>query len=253
MAPLAGIAVLVTRPQGQAEAWLRGLVHAGARVFHQPGLEIRAADSDEPSLQRLDSLPANACAVFTSVPAVDAALKLQPELRSLDCWAVGRQTARRLIEHGCRCVLAPESGAGAEALLADDRFPGRQQVLIACARGGRRILADRLLAAGHQVHPVYVYERRPAQPVAGLADALAGCELPLVMVATSRAILERVHDLLASAVPLVEKPLVVISPRLADRARELGYGHVIIAQQPGLDSVLTAIGIAVGRIPDQRG
>ena len=32
------------------------------------------------------------------------------------------------------------------------------------------------------------------------------------------------------------------------RARHLGYERVVVSEQPGLDSVLTAIGIAAGRL-----
>lgn len=251
--PLDGIAVLVTRPAQQAEAWRSALTDAGARVFLQPGLEIHAAAADEASLQHLQVLAPDCCAVFTSVPAVDAALALQPALQELDCWAVGRQTARRLIQAGCRRVLAPESAAGVDALLADERFPGHQRVLIACARGGRKRLARRLSGSGYEVASAYVYRRRPAALQPGLVAQLAGLDQPLVTVATSRAILERVHELLAPHIDITGKPLVVVSERIARRAGELGYDHVVIAGQPGLDSVVTAIGVAVGRVPDTGG
>ena len=38
--------------------------------------------------------------------------------------------------------------------------------------------------------------------------------------------------------------------RIAERASELGYERVVVSEQPGLDSILTAIQVAAGRLPD---
>lgn len=252
MTDLGGITVLITRPRQQAEPWLAGFSAAGARVLHQPGLKVEPTGDDESSLAGLDDLPKDAVAVFTSKPAADAALARQPALTRRRCWAVGRQTARRLIELGCRKVYVPESGAGVEALLADPRFPDSNTVVIACARGGRGLLADRLAATGRTVRVAYVYRRTPA--AAELApEAVRDSGGPLVTVVTSIAILDRIHQLLGASVPLTDHPLVVISERIAGRAATLGYRHIVVAGGPGLDSVLAATAVACGRLPDPHG
>ena len=243
------ISVLITRPAGQADAWLRGFAQEGAEVFHQPGLTLEASAKSEPSLAHLQQLAEGTAVVYTSPMAVSAALTHQPQLTGYRSWAVGRQTAKLLIQAGCREVLAPVDGSGADALLADRRFAGGSPVLIACARGGRQAIARALEQAGETFHCVYVYQRSPAPLQPQIVDRLADRLERLVVVATSVGILERVHELLGDALPLARCPLVVVSERIAQRARQLGYEHVVVSQQPGLDSVLMATHVAAGRLP----
>jgi hypothetical protein len=150
--------VLVTRPEGQAQALLAAIAAQGMRALHLPMLRLEPLEPLPPAvrqciidLDRYDHL------VFISANAARIGLSLIDDYwpqypAGQQCWAVGASTARALERAGL-AVCAPREDMTSEGLLA---MPGLgdlsgQRVLIVKGEGGRRTLEDQFAARGARV------------------------------------------------------------------------------------------------------
>ncbi len=175
-APLAGVRVVVTRPEHQAEGLSAAFAAAGARVEELPLLEV-VPPADPAPLDRAAAelaVPTAAAAttgaappfdwiVFTSANAVDALFarlraRLPPGTR---CAVVGPATASALRRHGVEPdrVAGRRDAEGLAAELSTDLSPGAA-VLVPQAADARPELAAGLTAAGAEVTTVIAYDKR---------------------------------------------------------------------------------------------
>ncbi len=237
--------MLVTRPRGEGAELRRRLEALGAVVIRQPGIELRATPSTEPTVESLQNLTAGDWLVFTSPAAVRHALpRLEPP-GEVELWAVGARTAADLKRAGLGPVGAPGEGGGSEALLAEPRFAdvAGRRILIVGARGGRTELHRTLAGRGARVESVYVYRRsRPRLRREALA-ALRQHFGRSIVTATSVEILDNVTALYRDRLPepLTGRPLVVVSRRIAARAAELGYRRVAVSDSPASEAIVAAL------------
>lgn len=247
---LAGRRILVTRPEAQAEE-LSCLIEAeGGEVLRFPTVVI--ADPEEISavkkiVRRLDEFH---WAVFVSANAVQRGLHWILSQRGvpadLKIAVVGKATAQALATFGLRPHLCPASGYNSEALLAMDELKnmGEKRVVIFRGKGGRELLSETLTARGAQVEYAEVYRRclPPATVAANLRQTLVDCPADMV-VTTSRAVLENLCQLAGKTLleALHSTPLIVIDPRQAQQAKELGFTQVRVAREPGNAALLQAI------------
>ncbi len=176
VAPLAGIRVVVTRPEHQAEGLSAAFAEAGAQVEELPLLEV-VPPADPAPLDRVAAelaVPPAAAAttgaslrfdwiVFTSANAVDALFaKLQAPLPpGTRCAVVGPATADALRRHGVDPdrVAVRRDAEGLAAELSADLSPGAA-VLVPQAADARPELAAGLTAAGAEVTTVVAYDKR---------------------------------------------------------------------------------------------
>jgi uroporphyrinogen III methyltransferase/synthase len=233
---LQGRGIVVTRPIGQA-GQIAALIQAGGgRAILFPAIEIEELpDRPLPPLENFD------LAVFVSPTAVQCALKRigswPPDVRVA---AVGKGTRRELENHGIHNVLAPEN-ADSEALLALSpmhNLAGRK-ILIVRGEGGRELLGETLAARGAQVEYFECYRRvRPRADPAPLLAAWDRGEVDAVTVTSAQGL----DNLLAllGAERLVQKPVFVTHPRIAERAREAGIREVVVAG-PGDEEIVAAL------------
>lgn len=228
MNPLAGRGVLVTRPVHQAEPLCKRLEARGARPIRFPVLAIAPPADVESARERLARLADYHLVVFISVNAVEQAATLSGGLpRGLRAAVVGRASARALRERGIGPVLQPEQGADSEALLAlpELKALAGQRILIVRGEGGRELLADTLRARGAIVEYAEVYRRvRPDVDPEALPALWRAHRIDAVT-ATSNETLGNLYELAGPVGrdPLRATPLVVVSPRAATLAAELGW------------------------------
>ena len=231
-AELQGLRVLVTRPREQAQALTQGIIAAGGQVVLFPTLEIRATAKQAALQHAITQLPRFSMAIFISPNAVDYALPmilaqhgtLPPGLQ-LAC--VGRGSAAALTRHGWHSDITPGDQANSEALLA---LPAMQtvrgkKIAIFRGNGGREQLRNTLRARGAEVDYVECYERvAPHCDTAELEQALTQGQLDIIT-QTSGEGLTHLFTLLSPDArrALLQLPLLVISPRIAALARDLGY------------------------------
>lgn len=248
--PLTGWSFLVTRPAQRGDRLSAMLERQGAMVIQRPSLVIGEMEDPMPvadAMERAD------LAIFVSIYAVNAlsqALALRPLSfrKSLRIAAVGGATADALKQLGLKVTFAPPGSTGSEGLidaLAGSNWQKREVALFA-ADTGRRVLAEWLTERGARVSRIIAYTRQP-NPDADF-DAVAGFLASPQRVITFTS-LESARAL-TSAIPpgsrenLFASNLIVISQRIADGCRSMGFQGELDVADDTLDKTIVTLAIA---------
>jgi uroporphyrinogen-III synthase len=221
---LQGRRILITRPREQAQGLAKLIEAAGGRAILFPAIEIQ----DVP-LRKLAEFD---LAIFVSPTAVKKALAAMKWPQRAKAAALGRGTQRELERHGITGIIAPDSGADSEALLAApelQRVAGRRIVILR-GEGGRSLLGDTLAARGARVEYAECYRRvRPQTDSGPLLTAFAEGAVDAVTVSSAEG-LENLFEMLGAAgrEHLRKTPLFVPHPRIAAEAKRLGLGEASV-------------------------
>jgi uroporphyrinogen-III synthase len=234
------VRVIVTRPAAQAAEWVELLTVSGIAAAALPLIGIAPVADPAPLQSAWAALSTQRLAVFVSPNAADQFFSQRLETMawplSVLAGSPGPGTTRVLLAHGvpAACVVEPAADAtqfDSESLWLQlaDRPWGRAQVLIVRGDGGREWLADTLRDAGAEVTYVSAYRRTApvfdARMASLLNEALAEPAAHLWFFSSSEAI-----DNLAAAVPAATSwhaaHALATHPRIAERARGLGFGRV---------------------------
>jgi len=184
--------------------------------------------------------------VYTSVNAVEHALRLWPRPQTARVAAIGRATARALRARGVDVNVIPASGADSEALLAAPAFISVQgrRILILTGQSGRETLRRVLASRGADVCVAELYLRRPVAPApAQLAELDRQLSAPQVVVmATSVDVFAALvrplpHELQQR---LMGKVLVVPGERVATAAHAAGWHGPLVVADSAEDDVMVA-------------
>lgn len=235
-AGLLGIRVLVTRPQGQADALCAQIETAGGNALRFPAIQITELT---PPSELLKSATAADWLIFTSKNAVDFAIKAlsgkMPGGKQTKIAAIGLSTANALRQQGWQVDCVPDSEFSSEGLLAE---PPLQQLaglhcVIVRGLGGREKLAESLIERGATLSYLEVYQRcRPDAENAVLANWLADRQLDAVTVTSGEA-LQNLLALLNRELQalLKELPLIVVSDRIRQIAEQLSFKRIAVSRQ----------------------
>ncbi len=240
MSALAGLGVLVTRPEPQAAPLARLLEAHGARVYRLAAIELQAREDRAALRAALGPLDRFNWIVFVSANAVRFGRYLLDGHRDLKLVAIGPATAAALNQAGSRVALVPDEGFDSEALLASPELSHvqGQRVLIVRGDGGRELLAEELRTRGATVSYAEVYQRRCARPVPGAVAAVeaewsrGGIQ---AVTATSAELLRCLAELLGvrGRELLIGSVLLAGGERIAAAARAAGHvGPIVVARQP---------------------
>lgn len=234
---LAGLRVLVTRPEHQAGPLLLQLQQTGAITHSLPLLAIAAPQDPAAARAALRSHGDADLWIFTSANAVEGAASLHAEHWPSRLLALGQGSARALARHG-HVALAPEGGRSEDLLQWPElKAVQGQRILIVTGEGGRTLLADTLRARGATVSLACCYRReRIAYAPAAVAQQLANSE---VLVLTSGEALEALLAL-APVEKLAALALLLPSPRVAAAARSAGFGGPILLPAAMSDAALVS-------------
>lgn len=244
---LAEAGVLVTRARHQAGALCRMIAERGGRPLRFPVVDI--CDPLDPAAVQTILLEIDQydMAIFVSPNAVLWGLKLMPDgllPPALELGAIGKQTARTLAEAGYPVDIVPEHQFDSEALLETQELKqvAGKRILIVRGSGGRELLADELQARGAEVVYVEVY-RRSCPKVDAQRLIYRWTDDVDVVTVTSIHLLENLNALLGSEGKnlLNQTPIVVISDRMRQRARELGCQQVILARGADEEQLMEAL------------
>ncbi len=241
--PLAGLGVLLTRPEGQNEGLAQRIENLGGRVYAHPIFTIRplfktSATPMIPHPNRYDWL------IFVSPNAVDHGFMAlgQRWPRRAKLAAVGEGTARRLHELGAGQVYVPGEGFGSEALVdsPDFRSVRGDKFLVLRGRGGRDWLATQLASRGADVETLEVYERVRRPTEGDLEEKLFEGDLDVVTVTSAQTLLALIEGLSdEGAVRLRHLLLLTAGSRVVELARVLGFVRPpLIATGPSDESLL---------------
>ena len=241
--------VWVTRPVGQARALMASLSAEGWTPVHLPLLAIDPLDPlPLAQRQRVRDLDRYAHLIFVSANAARVGLaRIQDHWPRFPAppryWAVGRSTAQVLEAAGLD-VERPERDMSSEGLLA---LPGLRQVrgqraLIVRGEGGRRLIAETLRARGARVDCLCCYRRVPVSHRADdVVARVASAPADLIMISSGEG-LQLLSDLLRPRehTTLAAITLLVPSPRVAERARGLGWQQVELTDNASDAAMLAA-------------
>ncbi len=223
----------MTRPGERAANLARLIEGAGGRAHLFPAIDIE----DLPAPRELRHLDEFDLAVFVSPTAVS---KIMAHLAAwpseLPAAAVGGGTRRELERRGVANVLAPQTGADSEALLALPRMQqvAGKRIVIFRGEGGRELLGDTLRSRGAEVVYAAGYRRtRPKGERLWQED-----EIDAITVSSSQG-LANLFEVLDGKF-LRARPLFVPHPRVAAHARERAVREVVVAG-PSDEQVLAAL------------
>jgi uroporphyrinogen-III synthase len=268
------VRIIVTRVQPQAQQWVAQLQQLGFDALALPLIEVRAAADTAPLKAALLDLPKFAAVMFVSRAAVDylfkenqalALIKQGQDAIKTRFWSTGPGTAQALLRQGLAPaqIDSPPEQAGqfdSEALWAQVQSqikPGDQVLIV---RGdsdgdepqagtmrpgvGRDWLADRLRQAGAQVQFVVAYRRGPpiwsdAEQAVARTSATDGA---LWLLSSSEAV-AHLKDLLPGQDWAAARALAT-HPRIAEAARQQGFGQVAVTRPTLVDVVASIKSIA---------
>ena len=243
--------LLLTRPAEECKALADALADQGIHSSSLPLLAIQALGETPQQRAIVSSIDHYSAVVVVSKPAARLGLQMLGRYGSRippeqPWFSVGAATGAILQSHGLN-VCWPTAGDDSEALLALPRLAeairgNDPKVLILRGEGGREHLAETLQAKGVQVDSLELYRRYlPDHPPGALLDKISSERLNAVVVSSGQG-LQSLRNLAgAHWSELLELPLFVPSPRVAQMAAELGAIRIVDCRGAGTAALLAAL------------
>lgn len=253
--PLAGVNVLVTRPQGQGQGLLAAIEKAGGCASHYPVMAISTIACNGEQWQqckqlvlRLDQFQH---VIFISTNAVHFGMdwinQYWPQLPvGIHWYGIGKKTIAELIAMGVPVENRVEGGAmNSEGLLQAQSLQQLegQNVLIVRGVGGREALQTALTQRGGRVDYAECYQREiVSQPVGEIAEYIQQRQIDTVCVNSGES-LQNFCRLLGAAVTSATRQLSMVVPgkRVAALAVGQGFKNVVVAENASDQSMLAAL------------
>jgi len=246
-----GWRLLLTRPAEECGAVAAVLAEAGIHSASLPLLAIEPLSETAEQRATVLELDRYCAVIVVSKPAARLGIELLdrywPQPPFAQAWfSVGAATGAILADYGLDASW-PERGDDSEALLALPRLGEAlarpdPKVLILRGEGGRELLAETLRARGVQVDILELYRRYlPDYPAGTLAATLRSERLNGLMVSSGQGLLS-LRELAADTWPeMLELPLFVPSPRVAEMARQLGAKRIVDCRGASVAALLAAL------------
>jgi uroporphyrinogen-III synthase len=268
--------VIITRPAGDASAWVDALQAAGHQALALPLIEVGPARHTQAVAQAWAQWPSFQAVMFVSAQAVRFFFEHQTTSLTWSngprCWATGPGTHKALLHAGVpeACIDSPAADAlqfdsealwqrvaaqvkvgqpvlivrgndvSSDAAHAADINTAQAETSIAPTGTGRDWLAEQLQAAGASAQFVVAYERRaPVWSVEQKAQAVQAAADGTVWCFSSS---QAIHHL-AQAMPMqswAKARCIATHPRIAETAQSLGFGEIQMSK-PSLADVLVSL------------
>jgi uroporphyrinogen-III synthase len=255
--------VVITRPAGDAQAWVDALQAAGHQAVAIPLIDVGPATHTQPVMQAWTQWSEFQTVMFVSAQAVRYFFERQPAsptwANGPRCWATGPGTHKALLQAGVpeACIDSPAADAAqfdSEALwqrVSTQVLAGKPVLIVrghdvntqpdaALSGTGRDWLAQQLQAAGASAQFVVAYERRTpvwstlekAQATQAATDSSVWC------FSSSQAIQNLAHILPRQS--WAKARCIATHPRIAQTAQALGFGEIHMSK-PSLPDVLVSL------------
>ena len=248
--PLAGVGVLVTRPEHQAHDLVNAIERSGGSAHLFPTLQIIARDAADIAAD-VSKLSNPDIAIFVSSNAVRFGLSYAANARVA---VVGPATATAIEAAGRAVDIRAERGFDSEHLLQalQQLEVAGKTVRIIRGQDGRELLAEALRERGAVVEYLSVYERLLPEYAAQTINSIAAkwrCGDIDVVTAMSVASFNNLVALLPDSVRelLAGTPLVTPATRVLKEAlNQFPNLPVILADAPDADEIVKAIVATTG-------
>lgn len=222
--------VLITRPKNSAHSLAKALQLAGIESICFPSMSIENLPQP-PKFQTL--IKQSDITLFVSAHAVAAFLSFadHTSLNDKIVFAIGAGTANALKAANITVTDFPAI-ANSENLLA---LPGlqqvaNQQIVILAGENGRTVLQETLSERGANVHVCFLYRRLLPDYPLPLPWHPNEVDISIVTSGQGLAFFQQLIEKYALQA-LYRKPLVVITEKMQDQARQLGFKSAIIQAQ----------------------
>jgi uroporphyrinogen-III synthase len=239
--------ILVTRPQQQAINLIALIEQHGGQAISFPTLEIVPLTNDVVKTP-LENLKSYQWLIFISANAVNFAVAANNGkigyFTQAKIAAVGKATAKALENVGLTVDLLPETDFNSEALLATAALQQvqNQHILIVRGCGGRETLRQELQKREAKVDYWEVYQRQiPAIDTAPVVTLLQQQRLDWLTITSSDALHNLVAMLETHKALLVNVPLVVISERIKQIAKSIGFKKIVVSSSPDDAAILNTM------------
>lgn len=246
---LFGRRVLVTRPAGRAEAFVRALYARGVVPILGSTIVIEPPDDRYAAVQAIDHLDEFRWVVFTSANAVDAFFErlasLESDARYLGktrVAAIGTKTSERLAHYGVRADLVPHAFISEEigrALI--EVTSERDRILVYRAQDARDVLPQMLRDAGRDAVVVAAYKTRFESDPQFPEKVAAADVLTFTSASTVRGFAHLLGGESAAVAAARGKVIACIGPIAADAAAQVGLQVHVVADVSTGDGLLDAL------------
>jgi uroporphyrinogen-III synthase len=231
--PLRGARIVITRPARQAAGLAQQIAALGGKPVVFPAIVI-LPPADRSALERAQrDLAQYDYAVFVSANAVEYGVGDPASWPAhLVALAPGPGTATALAAVGVGQVRIPATTMDSEGLLALPELAdvAGKRIVIYRGSGGRELLGKTLSTRGAQVDYVECYRRaKPHGDFKTMAAAWRAGEIDALTLTSSEGLdnlWEIFDDMTRSS--MAATPTFVPHPRIAERARTLGFGQVTV-------------------------
>ncbi len=246
---LAGINILVTRPVHQSAFLVEGIRAIGGNPILLPVLEISDIQDLSPLIDLINRLHEFDWAIFVSPNAVNKAMSLICEQRSLPSHlkiaTVGKGSADALKHYGVTEVLMPTEHFDSEALLKQEELQSMtgKRVVIFRGNGGRQLLGDTLIQRGAIVEYAECYQRgKPDIDTAPLLAAWSQGEIHAVIITSSEG-LHNLFDIMGKLGQQLLKltPVFTVHERIAQTAKDFGMEKIVKTSSTGDEGLLESL------------
>ncbi len=244
--PLLGKTVLVTRPQGQAEALAKPLRDQGARVLLQPAIAIESPEDWKPVDSAIAQLSEYDMLIFCSHNGVQFFLNRLEErgedmraLAGLEIGCIGKKTASALHQFHLQTDLLPDTfHAEAMANHIGPRANSKRIMVIRASRGNDQ-LSRQLETLGADVTQVIAYQHSDVPECAASVEAAAlNGEIDWVTV-TSSATAQSLHHMFSES--MNDMKIASLSPVTSKTLVDLGYSITAEANPYTIEALVEAL------------
>ena len=247
--PLNGVSVMVTRDEGSTGVLSSLLRSHGADVLGTPTIRILPVEDESVLRKAVANLERYDWAVFASASAVVHVFQaLESESGDARAFApcrvavMGLGTAAALRDNGIVPDLIPHtyvSESLAEDLLAV--LAGHSRIVIFGAMGGRKMLAEELAAAGHDVTLIPAYRNVAVEVEPVHAGALKTGKVDWVAFTSSSSVMRLVEALGGGDAFSPRTKVACIGPTTAATAKSLGLRVTIVPEKHTIEDLAVAI------------
>lgn len=249
---LSGVHVLFTRPETRVSDFASFVESEGGVVTNIPLIEIKALPDTRHARYLLDRLTEFDICIFVSRSAVNYAYSLQPNLTvglgSRTIMAMGPGTAGDLSQKGVKSIITGTTRGGSEALLEQsalcaDNVKGKR-VLIFRGLGGREFLSEELHRREALTEYVELYQRvLPENEIPRMSELWRSRKPDVVVISSPEGLENLLHMAgMENREAVLKSKLVVISPRLKQKAREKGFtADVLVCSGFSDDELLSGL------------
>ena len=231
--PLQGVRIVITRPARQSAGLAQQIAALGGKPVMFPAIVI-LPPADRSALERAQrDLAHYDYAVFVSANAVEYGVGDPASWPAhLVALAPGPGTAAALVAVGIDQVRIPATTMDSEGLLALPELADvkGKRIVIYRGSGGRELLGEALSERGAQVDYVECYRRdKPHGDFEAMVAAWRAGEIDALTLTSSEG-LDNLWELFdeVSRSSMAATPTFVPHPRIAERARVLGFGRVTV-------------------------